>query len=126
MGQYVTVDTEEGVRRGEGTAKKTGRLVPPAAIRAIHQSVSNVLPALIANDEFDYAEAVGQQRVPAGADRGEAARAGRGRSTTRRRGSGFVAKGAIPVGDATIADVAVNPGPAPLRRGGRFEDAGGG
>jgi predicted ABC-type ATPase len=52
-GQYVTVDTEEAVRRATKRAKRSGRMVPAAVIRSVHQSVSNVLPALIANNEFD-------------------------------------------------------------------------
>lgn len=52
-GQYVTVDTDEAVRRAMDRAKSTGRMVPPTVIRSVHQSVSEVLPRLIENHMFD-------------------------------------------------------------------------
>lgn len=56
VGKYVTVDTDEAVRRAEQRAAETGRAVPETTIREIHASVSDVLARLIANGDLDAAE----------------------------------------------------------------------
>lgn len=50
-GYYVTVPTEVAVQRSEARAAKTGRAVPATTIRAIHASVSEILPQVAS--EFD-------------------------------------------------------------------------
>lgn len=52
-GQYVTVDTDEAIRRATARAAATGRMVPASVIRQAHQNVSQVLPQLIVQDAFD-------------------------------------------------------------------------
>ena len=55
-GKYVSVDTEEAIRRAEKRAQLTGRAVPPTVIRELHAGVSDVFRQLIANNDFDVAE----------------------------------------------------------------------
>lgn len=56
VGEYVTADTDEAVRRAALRAQETGRMVPESAIRAIHASVSRIFSKLAAGDVFDKAE----------------------------------------------------------------------
>jgi predicted ABC-type ATPase len=56
VGKYVTVATDEAVRRAQARAEKTGRMVPESVIRQIHAGVSDVFPKLIAEDAYDAAE----------------------------------------------------------------------
>lgn len=53
VGQYVTVDTEEAVRRSNARAEKTGRKVPESVIRKTHEGVSAVLPRAAQEGIFD-------------------------------------------------------------------------
>jgi predicted ABC-type ATPase len=55
-GLYVTVDTEEAVKRAAKRAEKTGRHVPEQAIRDIHAHVSKVFHHLVTHNKFDSAE----------------------------------------------------------------------
>lgn len=56
VAKYVTVDTDAAVARARARAEKTGRMVPEAAIRAIHSSVSGIFSQLEQNRVFDHAE----------------------------------------------------------------------
>jgi HK97 family phage portal protein len=49
---YVTVDTNEAVRRAEERGAKTGRFVPETFIRDTHAAVSRVLPQAVAHGLF--------------------------------------------------------------------------
>lgn len=53
VANYVTVDTEEAVRRSEARAKATGRRVPPSYIRQAHSSISQVVPQAIKEGLYD-------------------------------------------------------------------------
>lgn len=55
-GRYVTVDTDEAIRRAGKRAGRTGRMVPESVIRQIHSSVTNVFRQLVENNELDKAE----------------------------------------------------------------------
>jgi predicted ABC-type ATPase len=50
---YVTIPTEEAVKRSMERAKKSGRMVPPDVIRQTHQRVSATFPLIM--NEFDFA-----------------------------------------------------------------------
>lgn len=50
-GYYVTVATDEAVKRAEARGRKTGRYVPESVIRRTHASVSSVVPEMV--DQFD-------------------------------------------------------------------------
>jgi len=50
---YLTVDTNEAIRRSDARAEKSGRKVPHEAIRAIHSSVSRVVPQAIKAGLYD-------------------------------------------------------------------------
>lgn len=54
--KYVTVDTEEAVRRAKARAQKTGFLVPETSMRASHAAVSRTFKAAIDRNLFDRAE----------------------------------------------------------------------
>lgn len=54
--KYVTVDTDEAVRRAQKRAERTGRMVPETTIRATHAAVSRTFKAAIDNKLFDTAE----------------------------------------------------------------------
>jgi predicted ABC-type ATPase len=54
--KYVTVDTEEAVRRSMARAEKTGRMVPETTIREIHAAVSGTFARLIEAGDLDAAE----------------------------------------------------------------------
>jgi predicted ABC-type ATPase len=56
IGRYVTVPTDEAVRRARLRGQQTGRYVPEQAIRGIHASVSRVFSRLVAQGLFDEAE----------------------------------------------------------------------
>lgn len=53
VGEYVTVDTEEAVRRAIQRGARTGRQVPESVIRNTHAAVSRVFPEAAAADLFD-------------------------------------------------------------------------
>lgn len=53
VAHYVTVDTEEAVRRSNERGAKSGRYVPEDAIRGTHAGVSTVLPQAIDAGLFD-------------------------------------------------------------------------
>jgi predicted ABC-type ATPase len=55
-GRYVTVDTDEAIRRAAKRAQRTGRMVPESVIREIHASVTGVFRQLIEDDVLDHAE----------------------------------------------------------------------
>lgn len=50
-GFYVTVDTDEAVRRANLRGAKSGRFVPEETVRTTHENISRVLPHVI--DSFD-------------------------------------------------------------------------
>lgn len=54
--KYVTVDTDEAVRRATKRAQRTGRLVPETTIRATHAAVSRTFKQAIDHNLFDTAE----------------------------------------------------------------------
>ena len=54
--QYVTVDTQTALDRNLARAAKTGRMVPPAALKHAHEQVSKVFPQAIAEGLFDDAK----------------------------------------------------------------------
>lgn len=54
--KYVTVDTDEAIRRAQARAAKTGRMVPESVIREIHASVSQTFGKLIESGKLDTAE----------------------------------------------------------------------
>ncbi len=51
--EYVTVDTDEAVRRAMARAEKTGRMVVEEIIRDTHRKVSQIVPQAIKNGLFD-------------------------------------------------------------------------
>lgn len=53
VANYVTVDTEEAVRRSDERGKRSGRVVPHEVIRSIHASVSKVVSVAIEEGLFD-------------------------------------------------------------------------
>lgn len=53
VAQYVTVDTEEAVRRNNERYEKTGRYVPEAVVRKTHAAVANTLKEAIDEGLFD-------------------------------------------------------------------------
>jgi predicted ABC-type ATPase len=54
--KYVTVDTDEAVRRATKRAARTGRMVPETTIRATHAAVSRTFGEAIKKNLFDTAE----------------------------------------------------------------------
>jgi predicted ABC-type ATPase len=60
VGKYVTVDTEEALRRSDARARTPGpdfgRFVDPDVTRAIHAGVTDTFDGLIAQDAFDAVE----------------------------------------------------------------------
>jgi predicted ABC-type ATPase/2'-5' RNA ligase len=55
-GRYVTVDTDEAVRRASARARKSGRLVPESVIREIHSAVSGTYDKAAHMGLFDKTE----------------------------------------------------------------------
>lgn len=53
VAHYVTVDTDEAVKRSQARAERTGRRVPESVIRETHASVSAVFPQAVADGLFD-------------------------------------------------------------------------
>lgn len=53
VAHYVTVDTEEAIRRAKARGDKTGRYVPEVVLRGAHAAVSRILPEAIAKGLFD-------------------------------------------------------------------------
>lgn len=53
IANYVTVDTDEAVRRAEERGKVTGRFVPESYTRAVHASVSRLFPLAVQSGLFD-------------------------------------------------------------------------
>jgi predicted ABC-type ATPase len=56
VGKYMTIDTEEAIRRAGKRAEQTGRDVSPTVARELHAAVSDVFARLIENDDLDAAE----------------------------------------------------------------------
>lgn len=56
VGKYVTVDTDEAIRRAEKRAQRTGRMVPASVIKEIHGAVSDTFAKAIKHNTFDAAE----------------------------------------------------------------------
>ena len=56
VGKYVTVDTDEAVRRAAKRAERTGRAVPEAVIRSIHASVTDVFRQVAEHGDMDALE----------------------------------------------------------------------
>jgi predicted ABC-type ATPase len=54
--QYVTVDTQTALDRNIARARKTGRMVPPAALKHAHAQVSRVFPQAIKEGLFHNAK----------------------------------------------------------------------
>lgn len=52
-GLYVTVDTDEAIRRMIARAEQTGRYVPETYVREVHASISEVLPRAMRDGLFD-------------------------------------------------------------------------
>lgn len=52
-GHYVSIDTEEAVRRMVARGKKSGRFVPKKYMRDVHASISEIMPDAIKNGLFD-------------------------------------------------------------------------
>jgi predicted ABC-type ATPase len=95
-GAYVTLDTEEAVRRSEERGRKEGRVVYPTVIRANHAGVSRVFPELVQGGLFDSAELWDNNVKPPvliGTTEG-------GRWQVRNRGAWqqFLAKGSVVAG----------------------------
>ena len=55
-GRYVTVDTDEAVRRANKRAERTGRVVPESFLRETHKNVTSTYHHLINHDDFDETE----------------------------------------------------------------------
>jgi predicted ABC-type ATPase len=53
---YVTCDTEVAVERSNARAAKTGRAVPPDAIRETHSRVSEIWPEAVSRGLFDRSD----------------------------------------------------------------------
>lgn len=53
VGEYVTVDTDEAVRRSMERGRRIGRVVPESVIRGTHESVSRVFPEASRTGLFD-------------------------------------------------------------------------
>ena len=53
VGNYVSIDTDEAMRRMVMRAKKSGRWVPEKVLRGTHASVSRIVPRAIREDLFD-------------------------------------------------------------------------
>lgn len=53
VGEYVTADLDKAIERSNARGQKTGRYVPEDVIRAVHRSVSNVLPQAVHEGAFD-------------------------------------------------------------------------
>jgi len=53
IGVYATVDTETALKRNVARAKVEGRIVPEAAVRAIHAGVSRTVPEAIKAGLYD-------------------------------------------------------------------------
>lgn len=53
VGEYVTIPTEEAVRRATERAERTGRKVPMDTITGTHRAVSEVFPQLAGANAFD-------------------------------------------------------------------------
>lgn len=53
VANYVTIDTDEAVKRMLSRAARSGRYVPEKVLRETHASVSKILPRAIDDDLFD-------------------------------------------------------------------------
>ena len=53
VAEYVTIDTDEALRRAAARAERTGREVPEAVIRRTHESVSRIFPEAAERNLFD-------------------------------------------------------------------------
>lgn len=53
VAHYVTVDTDEAIKRSNLRAAKTGRMVPESTVRAIHQGVTDTFKKAVEHNVFD-------------------------------------------------------------------------
>ena len=53
IADYVTVDTEEAVRRAAARGRRTGRYVPEEVVRDTHASISRIFPDILDENIFD-------------------------------------------------------------------------
>jgi predicted ABC-type ATPase len=53
IADYVTVDTEEAVRRAAARGRRTGRYVPEQVVRDTHSSISRIFPDILDENIFD-------------------------------------------------------------------------
>ena len=53
IADYVTVDTEEAVRRAAARGRRTGRYVPEQVVRDTHSGISRIFPDILDENIFD-------------------------------------------------------------------------
>jgi predicted ABC-type ATPase len=53
IADYVTVDTEEAVRRAAARGRRTGRYVPEQVVRDTHSGISRIFPDILDENLFD-------------------------------------------------------------------------
>lgn len=53
VAEYVTIDTDEALRRAAARAERTGREVPEKVIRGTHENVSRIFPEAAERNLFD-------------------------------------------------------------------------
>lgn len=53
VAEYVTIDTDEAIRRATARAERTGREVPRSIITGTHESVSTIFPQIVDRNLFD-------------------------------------------------------------------------
>tara|TARA_R110002020_G_scaffold323100_7_gene538888 strand:+ start:1085 stop:5047 length:3963 start_codon:yes stop_codon:yes gene_type:complete len=53
IADYITIDTEEAVRRARRRAVETGRSVPESVVRETHASISRIFPDILDENLFD-------------------------------------------------------------------------
>ncbi len=53
IADYITIDTEEAVRRARRRAVQTGRSVPEEVVRETHASISKIFPDILDENLFD-------------------------------------------------------------------------
>tara|TARA_B100000029_G_scaffold40251_2_gene37604 strand:- start:816 stop:5537 length:4722 start_codon:yes stop_codon:yes gene_type:complete len=53
IADYITIDTEEAVKRARSRAIRTGRSVPESVVRETHASISRIFPDILDENLFD-------------------------------------------------------------------------
>ena len=53
IGHYVTVDTDEAIRRMRLRGERTGRFVPETYLRETHKNISVTIPRAMTEGQFD-------------------------------------------------------------------------